>query len=210
MRAKILLLVVHAAAFLGFLLTPALRRERKHQALLCYGFACMSILTFLEGWRWYIYLVHALPVYCAVLAVWAGWLYDRGGRYRAVVSASLALFVLYSAATVIYRARLDDYHRVYVATLDYLRTHVQPGDLVMGSAEFGPGLGFREHVLVDRHLGYRNHLEARWIVLDAPFRERSESTAPEIFHHLERTLAQCRLVYESPPAANAYAVYVRR
>lgn len=209
MRAKGFLLVAYLAGFIGCMATPSIRRKPQWFALWLYGLACFLILMFLEGMRWYVYLVHALPAYGAVLAVWLGSLWPIE-KWRTVIAAMALLFVLYSVATVVYRWQLNEYWTVYQPTMEYLQAHVRPGDLVMASGEFGPGLGFRTHVLSDRSYGMRNGLVPRFIVKDERDRREQEAwkiTNPAKLAHITQTLTRYRVVYESKPSANQYTVY---
>jgi 4-amino-4-deoxy-L-arabinose transferase-like glycosyltransferase len=213
MKVKILLVVAWIAAFAGCFLIPSIRRNRKLLALAVYGLVCWLLLAFFEGTRMYNYLVHAVPAYSAVLAIPLAWFAARGPLYRSVVAVALVLFLLYSAATILYRIRRDDYNVVYMDTMRDLQANVRPGDLVMGGAEFGPGLGFREHVLADRTLGYRNGLHPDLIVIDSPFRRNytgMSQTNPQLHQHITDVLAGFDRVYTSAPSSNQYEVYVRR
>ena len=213
MKVKILLVVAWIAAFAGCFLIPSIRRNRKLLALAVYGVVCWLLLALFEGTRMYNYLVHAVPVYSAVLAIPLAWLAARGPLYRSVVAVALVLFLLYSAATVLFRIRRNDYNVVYMDTMHYLQANVRPGDLVMGGAEFAPGLRFREHVLADRTLGYRNGLHPDFIVIDSPFRRQyadMTQTNPGLYWHITEVLAGFDKVYTSAPSSNRYEVFVRR
>jgi hypothetical protein len=209
MRVKLFVLIAYLAGFAGCLATPAIRRRPEWLALVLYGAACFLMLMFLEGMRWYVYFIHALPAYGAVLAIWLGVLWSRR-HWRPAIAAVAAVFVLYSLTTVAYRWRLNEYWTVYQPTLEYLQARVRPGDLVIASSEFGPGLGFREHVLGDRSMELRNGRVPRFVVLDERDRHERETwkrTDPSKYAHIERAMRRYRLVYESKPAANRYAIY---
>jgi hypothetical protein len=214
MRVKVLLLVAYAFGFAACVSIREVRRNAKLAALVTYACACYLLLALIEGQRWYIYLIHALPAYSAVLGVALAYCYRRYSVARLPVIAATTLFVLYTTATVVYRARANEYARIYTSTLDFLRNTVQPGELVMGGAsEFGSALGYREHVLVDRTLGYRNGRTPDLFVADETFRAQLASAArsnPTLHQHLERVMSNYELVFASPPAANHYQVYRRR
>lgn len=210
-RAKVLLLPVYAGGILGCLLTPAIRRAPAARALLAYALAVFLMLTYLESNRWYIYLIHAVPVYAACAALFAAWLHGRGGAARGLALAGTAAFALFAVASVVYRARLDHYGRAYAPVMAYLQAHVRPGELVMAGGEFGVGLGFADRVLDDQTLGRRTGRTPDWVVISRDYeadhrnlRRGSPSAA-----HVADVLARYPVVFESRQGDVRYRVLVR-
>lgn len=212
-RAKVLLLAVYAGGIVGCALTPAIRRAPAGRALLFYALAVFLMLMFLESNRWYIYLIHAVPVYAACAALFASQLRERGRDASRVVAAATALFVLFTIATIAYRVREDVHGRAFEPTVAYLRAQLQPGDLVMAGGEFGVGLGFREHVLDDMRVGFGNGLQPRFVVISRDYAERHRGyrrNSPATHAHVAAVLARYRPVFESPSVGGyVYRVYER-
>ena len=210
MRMKILFLLAYVAGVLGCLLTPRLRRDRRVMALVLWGALSFALLAVADSHRWYIYLLHVIPIFVAVLATWSGALVKRGSGFRYLVLTAMVGWVLFSAATVIFRARLDDFDQLYRPTLSYLQKHVHDGQLVFAGGEFGPGLGFRKHVLDD--MAFHGETMPDWIVFDKAHDERMEYWAraqPEQYRHMQERLAGYELVLDNRQPYNYYRVYRR-
>ena len=210
MRMKILIILAYAAGFLGCLTTRSIRSDRGKLAIVVIGFVSALFLMFLEGHRWYIYLIHALPAYSAVLALWLADLAGRGSRWRVLVMCGVTLFCCYSFATVGYRLRINDYKTIYQPTLEYLAAQVGGDDLVMGPGELGTRVGFRAHLLDDASLGARNGLYPKWVVVDASYQEsitRRQAAIPGLASHAAKVLGQADLVFERGSGTRFYRVY---
>lgn len=212
-RAKLLLLPVYAGGILGCLLTPAIRRAPAARALLAYALTVFLMLAFLESNRWYIYLIHAVPVYAACAALFTAWLHGRGGRARQAAVAGTAAFALFAVASVAYRARLDHYGRAYEPVMAFLQANVRPGELVMGGGEFGVGLGFADHVLDDHSLGRRTGRTPDWVVIGRDYeefhRQFRRSPNPANARHVEDVLARYPVAFEVRQGDVRYRVLER-
>jgi 4-amino-4-deoxy-L-arabinose transferase-like glycosyltransferase len=213
MRIKIVFLLAYLAGVLGCLASLRLRRERAVVALVVWAGLSFGALMVLDSNRWYVYLLHVIPIFVAVLAVWLGALWARGPLARYAVQVALAVWILFSMGTVALRARLNDYDRLYAPTLAYLQGHVRDGDLVMAPAEFGPGLGFAPRVLDDPKFGYRNGRTPDWIVHDKlqdEWMAEWGTTNPALHRHVQETLERYQLVLDNRQPYNYYRVYHRR
>lgn len=212
-RAKVLTLPVYAAGVIGCLLVPTLRRAPAVRALAAYAVALFLLLTFLDSNRWYIYIIHAVPVYAACAGLLAAHLWERGRAARLLVGAGVAAWILFAIAGVAYRARLDVYGRTFEPTAAYLRSHVRPGDLVMAGGEFGVGLGFAEHVVDDPKLGYRNGRVPDFVVVGREMAEahsRFRRGLPALGAHVDSIMTRYRPVFESDEVGGyRYRVYAR-
>jgi hypothetical protein len=206
MRLKVLLLIAYAGAFVGCLSTASIRRDRNKLALIVFGIASALILTYVDGFRWYIYLIHVMPVYAVVLAIWVRHLIGKQGPWKTLGLAGVALICAYTFATVAYRVGVNDYGQLYSPTLDFLAANVRGNDLVMGPAEFGNRLGFRRHCLADSRLGFRNGLQPSYVVLDRVMLDRM-SKDEEALHHTNEVLGRSDLVFQREHGANFYRVY---
>ncbi len=212
MRIKVLFLAAYVAGLIGCFLTPRLRAQRGVMALAIWAVLSFGLLTVVDSNRWYIYLLYVLPIFTAILAVWFGVLRMRGPLWRHAVIAATAASILFSAGAVALRARLNDYGRLFAPTLSYLQEHVRDGDLIMAGGEFGPGLGFSEHVLEDPTFGFRNGREPDWIVNDKLHDERMKEWAgmqPALYRHVREMLDHYQLVFDRRQPYNYYRVYRR-
>ncbi|HEX5829989.1 MAG TPA: hypothetical protein VFY16_03340, partial [Gemmatimonadaceae bacterium] len=96
MRAKLGVLLLYAGGVTGCLLLPALRRRPAVRALLVATAATFLMLVFLESNRWYVYLIHIIPLYATCAAVLCAELLARGAWVRRTVLAGAALFAAFS------------------------------------------------------------------------------------------------------------------
>jgi hypothetical protein len=212
MRVKVFFLVAYVVGIVACMAMPALRRRKGVLALVCWALLAFLTIAAADGNRWYVYLIHVLPVFTAVVAVWFDDLFHRGRRLRFAVIGATACWILFAIGTVGLRVRLNEYGRLYQPTLRYLQAHVGPGDLVMAPGEFGPGLTFADHVLEDPKLGYRNGRVPEWIVQDKLHDGRMAGwaqTEPALHSHITRLLEGYELVVDNRQAYNYYRVYRR-
>jgi hypothetical protein len=212
MRVKVLILAAYLAAGVACLVVRDLRRRPEVLALAAWAALAFGVIAIADSNRWYIYLLHAIPIYTAVLAIWGAWLLSRGAWRKYAVAAGVAGWVLFAVGTVALRVRLDDYGRLYVPTLAYLQSHAGPRDLIMAGGEFGPGLGFEDRVLDDPKFGFRNGKSPDWIVYDKLHDERMEEwarTTPALVQHIREVLSGYQLVLDNRQPYNYYRVYRR-
>ena len=210
MRLKVLLLLAYAAGFAGCLLTPSIRRDKHKLALVLVGISYAGLLTVGEGQRLYIFMIHVLPIYSVVLAIWGCYLLRRGGLWQKAVLAGVAIFCVYSIAAVVYRARLNEYWRLYEPTLEFLTKNVHGDEIVMAPGQFGTRLGFNKHCIDDATLGFRNGLSPTYIVMDPHFELREsvlKEDDPAAFSHVRSILDKSDLVFERQQGFQFYRVY---
>jgi hypothetical protein len=209
-RAKAALLLAYLLGVLGALALPEVRRRRGAVALVVATLSCALLLGVLDSTRWYIYLVHVLPLYVLCLALTAGALYARGGRWRIAVRLGSAGYVLFTLASIAYRGRLDVHHRAFLPTVRYLQAHVRDGDLVVAGGEFGMHLGFDRHVHDDDALRFPRARGARFVVVSSDYRASHAAAAPARRRHVDSTLTGYDQVFRSERGSARYEVYERR
>ena len=213
MRLKLAVLAAYLAGFAGCLASRRVMGNRVSRAIVFSTGISFFLLALLDGNRWYTYLIYLVPLYAVVLALCLRGLFDGdvwGRRAALAVAAALALF---SIAGVIYRVRLDTYHKTYEPAARFLQDRVRNNDLVLAPGEFGFALGFGDHVIEDRSFGYRTGRLPAYIVLGQYYRdliERSKTDDPAVFSYVTNTL-RCgySLVFQSDGGESAYQVYAR-
>ncbi len=186
-------------------------QQPRRTILLTYTAMVFFALVFFEATRLYIYLIYVLPLYTILLAVWLQSLLASKRWLRALALTITVGWCLFTLATIAYRARLNAYSNAYARAAQYLREHVQP-KVVFAGGEFGPPVGF-DHVLDDIYLGYRNHKQPDYIVVDSAWDDWYAEQAgprPEVYRYIQQTLAEHPLVYESHAGPTYYRVYARR
>lgn len=211
-RLHLAILALYIVAYFTSLLTPAIRREKANLAvLLCATFGFFA-LTFAEGSRGYVYLVHVIGFYSLVVAIWLGHLVAAGRWQRCIAFGIMAALALFAIATIAFRARQNSYQKAFVPAANYLRQHLREHQLVFAGGDFGIPLGFADHVLDDRFLGSRNHIRPHYIVVDrdvANSFQEEKLHRPEVYEAAMQALNSYQLVFERQAGADFYRIYAR-
>src|SRR5207247_9465138 len=69
-RLKIVILICYACGIIGGLATAEIRRRKDYRALLILTAIYFFSLPLLDGFKQVFYLVHIIPMFTALLAVW--------------------------------------------------------------------------------------------------------------------------------------------
>ena len=99
-------------------------------------------MLLLDGQKLAWYLVHILPLYAALLALWLTEAWQNQRLPRWVVAAAVAALLLLQVGGIAQRIRTREYQTTYAPAADFLKHQLQPSTLIMGSAEMGFALGF--------------------------------------------------------------------
>jgi len=206
---RMIVLVIYTAAAVGLLWPRRVRELPAARIIISLIAIVLFVLFFLEGAKQPWYLIHLVWLLAAAVAVSYKGHTGPHPSWRPLGLATIALLILIDtgyAASLIVQRKYDMFYRPAIAAL---RRELRPGQLVMGSAELGFGLGF-DQVLDDKNLGYYSGKTAGFIALDANYRAHLaelERTRPEVYGALRNMLAE---KYQ-PIYANAmYAIYERR
>jgi hypothetical protein len=210
----VLLLVLLSAAYAWCWQSRRIRSDPLRLATLLYASMAPFLLAFFEGTRWYVYLIHVLPLSAVVLVLWMGEWWEQPGIRRRLVPLATACLALFAIVSILYRARLDVHGSVYAPTAAYLRQHVREGQFVFGPAELGFALGFHERLQEDEALGYTSGKTAEYIVLNeilAATLDASRTTNIGMYERNMRMLAnEYRVVFEAARGGKFYRVFARR
>ncbi len=161
------IVVVYVTAIAAVTVLPQLRHRRGVALLIGMFLVTLALLTCLQK-NWY-YLVYILPFYAALAAVFLVWLYEKSLPLRVVAMLTLAAVICLHVAILGARIWHNDYSHRYLAVTKYLKDHVAPGELVMGSGELGFQLGFDGQVLDDCRLGRLSGRTPDYVVLEAQY-----------------------------------------
>ncbi|HEV7860817.1 MAG TPA: glycosyltransferase family 39 protein [Pyrinomonadaceae bacterium] len=208
-QLKALVLVAYLIAIIGVLSVRAIRQHKGYRALLMLTAIYFIILTFFDGQKMSFYLVHIIPLYTAILAVWINWCWSRRLLPRWLVALAVCGLVALQVGGVLYRVKVNAYRNSYMAAVDVVKQNAKPDTLVMGSAILGFELGF-DHVLDDVRLGLYSGKRPDLIVIGEPYEEalkEYEAHQTVEWQHIQRLLAEdYREVYDH----ELYRIYVRR
>ncbi|HKP86184.1 MAG TPA: glycosyltransferase family 39 protein [Blastocatellia bacterium] len=207
---KLILVMAYAAGILGAIFTREIRERKGARALLIIAGLLFAYLTFLEGTKLYLYLIHIAPVYSALLALWIHhcWMTRRAPRWI-IAPAVCGLLLIHVAGSAYVIAR-DSYRNSYLPAVSFLNRSAARGASITGSAELGFGLENYNTLLDDKYLGYYNGRKPDFIVVDTRYQEEHdgvERKQPEISEHITRLLT---VEYEKVYDRAAYRIYARR
>jgi hypothetical protein len=205
-RVKILVLLAYAG---GLVWVTASRRLRSAAGVKLAWTATLSVLLFcwlFEGSKNFMYLPHILPWLC-LLAATA--LCDLGRRFRWAAALVVAGLVCIQILSTAMPARRDQYHRLFLPAMSFLRDHSTPEDTILADAVVGFELGFDRRVTDDTWLGYKTGSRPDWLVITPVYASMIESMPqvhPDVYRHVVQLLDQYRLVFQN----EGYRIYVRR
>jgi hypothetical protein len=169
-------------------------------------FVMMSIL---DGQKLVCYLVHILPFYAALLAIWIDWCWERRRVPRWMIATCVCGLLLLQRGGVVKRSLLDSYHKSYLPAVSFLKSNMKPVSLVMGSAELGFELGFNDRLIDDRYLGYYSGKRPDFIVVEEAYEDAfngSQKHRPAIYQHITDVMKnEYREVYNHA----SYRIYAR-
>jgi hypothetical protein len=196
---KSLVLVGYAAAIAGALLVGEIRRQKGNRALLILAGLYFIILTMLDGQKLSWYLIHIVPIYAAILAVWVRWLWTQRFVPKWVTAAVVAGLVLIQLGGSLYRIKLNTYQKSYQPVAEFLRQNAFDGALMMGSAELGFELGFDRNLIDDSRLGYHTGKRPDLVVVDEIYEDAISGLRvkdPSAYQHVMAILGEYPLIYE--------------
>ncbi len=198
-RLKGLILLAYIAAFLGALAVKEIRSKKGYQALLLLAVIYFVTLTIWDGQKLTWYLIHVVPIYTSILAVWVSWCWNRSVLPKWLLSVVIFGFVALQVGGVLQRIRLDAYHRSFVPAAEFLKSHASNG-LIIGSAELGFGLGSFDHLVDDSRLGFFSGKKPDFIVVEEVYRtefDLMKRNHPDVYQHIDSMLAnQYKKVYD--------------
>lgn len=210
MRLKTLVLLAYLGAYC-LLWLPTLRRKQGHGFFLFLMTSFFLLLTYFENVKWYVYLIHVIPVYSCVLALAAGHFWEHRSKLVAMLPRLVVLgLIAFHLASVGFRVRLDSYHKAYLPAAQFLTSAVKPGEWIMASSEFAHAMRFNGFVKDDYRLGYYSGIQPTFIVVEKQFQEWFDffSSNPDLSRHIARVLAEGKtLLFEIEQGSDYYRIY---
>jgi hypothetical protein len=207
-RLKVLILLMYVTALLGTLLVSEIRKQKVSRTLLVLGLIFFVTLSIWDGQKETWYLIHVIPIYTAILAIWISWCWQNVPKWLAVIA--LCGFLGLQLGGVLLRIRIDNYHRSYLPAVDFLKTNAGNGQLIMGSSELGFGLQSFDHLVDDSRLGFYSGKKPDFVVVEEVYRsqmEADEKQRPEVYRHVSSML---RDEYQKVYDHELYEIYARR
>jgi hypothetical protein len=209
-RLKALILLAYVVALVGFVLVKDIRKKKGYQALLILAALYFVVLTIWDGQKLTWYLIHVIPIYTGILAVWVVWCWDTVFVPRWLLAGAMFVFLAIQLGGVLQRIRLDAYHRNFAPAADFLKRNAHGDQVIMASAEIGFGLGNFDHLVDDSRLGFHSGKKPDFIVMEEVYRTELESYKSrhlDIYQFIQSRLTnEYQKVYDH----ELYEIYARR
>lgn len=207
-KLKAVSLVAYLAGVVGCLAIRSIRTNPAYRALFILAGLHWFLLTFYENMKFSYYLVHLVPFYWSLAAVFAATLWRRGTVPKWAIAAGLAVAPLLQIGGIAARIRLDDYAHSYLPAVEYVRSHASPGDDIFAVCSFGFAYGFSPLVIDDDGLGFVSRRRPAFIVMEEIYDGQHEiykTARPDWYAHALGMLNSYELVYRN----SEYRVYRR-
>jgi hypothetical protein len=209
-RFKVVILITYLIAIVGAVSVRSIRQHRGYRALLILTLIYFLTMTFLDGHKQPLYLIHIVPLYVAVLAVWIHWCWENRFVPRWILSAGLLVFLGVQFGAVVSVVRRDTYGKTYKPTIAFIKQTVPANASIIGTSELGFGLGFFGNLTDDLRLGYRSGKTPDYIVVDSGYEEWFKIysvTDPVTYQFIRNRLSsEYRPIFNQPP----YTIYMRQ
>lgn len=206
--AKAYALAAYVAAVAGCLADRRLRQTdstRLLLVLLAVYFCVMSVFNQKLSY----YLIHIVPFYIALLAVWCAHLWTTYRRARRVVAAGLVLLVSVETGGILLKARKRSYIAEQSAMIRFLHAHSSPSARIVGSAALIYGLRFDPRLRDDEYLGTKSRRMPDVIIVGPLYADLYEhywnTERPAAMRKINSRLSDYKLVFHN----SKYRVYFR-
>jgi hypothetical protein len=209
-RIKILFLVLYVAGVLGSLLIREIRSLRNYKLLVGVTVVYFIGLTFIDSQKAYYYLVHIVPFYLTMCALFISWCWTRPGLIGKLAVLALAGIALVEIAGLGYRIKKNNYRTAFQPAVDFLQANAGSQSSIAANSGTAFGLGFPANVLHDPLLGYNTGKKFDYIVIDPEFANTistSQGRDPKSYEHTMRLLTNdYTQVYDH----DSYTIYSRK
>jgi len=208
---KSFVLLGYLIALAGCLSVRDIRTQKGTRALLILTGIFFLVLTFFDGQKLSFYLIHIVPLYTALVAVFVYWCYTKRGAPALVIALCVCGFLAIQLGGILYRMKLNAHGKSYVPAVNFLKANSTPDTLVMGSAVLGFEYGY-DRVVDDVRFGFNTGRRPDYIVINDVYEEtiryyRAGGEGAELARHVNNLLErEYELVYDQ----NFYQIYARR
>lgn len=207
---KSLILVSYIVGVFGVLFTKSLRGNRNYFLLLILTAIYFVAQALIDGQKQTPYLIHIVPFYCALLAIWLESAWQKRYVLRLLLVSAVAALMILQIGGLALRIRQNTYAKLYLPAIEFLQKNTGGNEMIMGSPTLGFELRFPQNLIGDARLGYATGKRARILVYDDETHlswQESEKFYPELYEYIPRMIREeYDLVYENA----AYKIYIHR
>jgi 4-amino-4-deoxy-L-arabinose transferase-like glycosyltransferase len=191
-RIKILFLLLYVVGVFGSLIVRKIRSTVNYKILLGMTSVYFVGLTILDSQKNYYYLVHIVPFYITMCALFITWCWTRNNLVGKALALALASITLFEIAGLAYRIRRDNYRNSFQPAAAFLKRNANAQSLIEANPGVAFGLGFPENMLQDTVFGLNSKKRFDYIVVDpetADSIDRSKNRDPELYKYTKRLLS---------------------
>lgn len=206
---KSLIILSYIAGLFGVIFTKSLRQNRNYFILLVLTGIYFVLMSLIDGQKQTPYLVHIIPFYCALLAVWLQWIWQKKAVPRPLIIGAVAALMLLQIGGMAMRIKQNTYGNYYLPMAKFLKENTAENELIMGGADVAFDLNFPKNHVADGRFGYYTGKRPKYIIYDSGVENSwlgSKDVYPELYEHFPRLLQQYEVVYENA----AYKIYQRK
>ena len=210
---KILFLILYVFGVFGSLLVREIRRTSNYKLLLGMTLIYFLGLTIIDSQKNYYYLVHIVPFFLIMCALFISWCWARRNLFGKILALALSAIALVEIGGLTYRIRRDNYQNSFQPAVTVLKQNATAQSSIAANPGVAFGLGFPENVLNDPLFGYNSKKKFDYIVVDpetAYSIERSkdrDALGKQVYDYTMRLLSdEYSRIYDH----HSYTIYSRR
>ena len=207
---KILFLILYVFGVLGSLLVREIRRTANYKILVGMTLIYFLGLTIIDSQKQYYYLVHIVPFYLTMCALFINWCWARPNIFGKALALALGAIAIVEVAGLGYRMKRDNYRNSFQPAASFLKQNATVQSSIAANPGVAFGLGFPDNVLNDPLFGYNSKKKFDYIVIDpetAYSIERSKDRdllGQQVYDFVKRLLAdEYRPIYDH----RSYTIY---
>jgi hypothetical protein len=208
-KLKIFMLLTYVAGIIGSVFVRSIRTNPGYRVLIFLTGIYFLLLTLFDGQKLAWYLVHTIPLFAALLAIFVHWLWTSTRMPRWAIALPLVLFAMLQLGGIAQRIRQREYQKTYLPAASFLKANAEPSSLIMGSSELAFALGFDANLVDDVRLGYYTGKRPDFIVVEEVYQDAFIGVSTQnmdVYQHILDLLGnEYRPVYDH----NHYKIYAR-
>jgi len=212
-RIKILFLVLYAAGVLGSLLIREIRRTANYRILIGMTLIYFIGLTIIDSQKNYYYLVHIVPFYLTMCAMFIAWCWTRPNVVGRILALALCAIGLVEIGGLAYRIKRNNYRNSFQPAMTFLKQNATAESSITANPGVAFGMGFPANVFHDPLFGFNSKRKFDYIIIDpetAYSIERSkdrDALGQQVYDYTMKLLAdEYSRVYDY----RSYTIYARK
>ncbi|HEX6717754.1 MAG TPA: hypothetical protein VF088_11625 [Pyrinomonadaceae bacterium] len=209
-RIKILFLVLYVAGILGSVLIREIRRTANYKILLGMTAIYFLGLTIIDSQKNYYYLIHIVPFYLTMCALFISWCWARPGLLGKTAVLGLSAIVLVEIAGLGYRIRRDNFRNSFQPVAQFLKQNTTAQSSIAANPGVALGLGFPENMINDPLYGYYSGKRFDYIVIDPESAYSIDSARDRDRQIYDYTLRLLANEYSPIYDHRSYTIYSRK